>query len=64
MNIESIPFLLLLLLAIGFAIYRYLYYRKKKEKLYQLASPIFLMLTALGICVLISFTLFFLGVVK
>ena len=64
MKTEAIPFLLLILLPIGFAIHRYSYYKKKKETLYKLASPVFLMLAVLGICVLISMTLVALGVVK
>jgi hypothetical protein len=36
MKTEAIPFLFLILLPTGFAIHRYLYYKKKKETLYQL----------------------------
>ena len=64
MNTSSILFILPILVVTGFALYQYFYYKKGKERVYQLFSPIFLMLAALGICVLIFMLLFSLGLVK
>lgn len=62
MSIEI--FILLLLVVVGFTIYQYQFYKKKKETVDKLFSPLFLMIALLGICIAVFWILFILGVVS
>jgi hypothetical protein len=64
MDISFVTYLIFGLIVVIYSVYQYINNKKKKEKVSQLVSPLFLMLVVLAMCVLISFTLFKLGVVK
>lgn len=64
MDISFVSYIIFGLIVVIFAIYQYRNNKKKDGKLYELASPLFLMLVLLAICVFVTFTLVILGVVK
>lgn len=57
-------YILLLLIVVGFVVYQYQFYKKKKETVDKLFSPLFLMIALLGICIAVFWILFILGIVS
>jgi hypothetical protein len=64
MNFDSVLYILLLFAAFGFATYQYAHHRKSKNAIAKFASPLYLMLTIVSLCVAIFSVLLILGIVK